>query len=175
MHGVVERQKELESLKSTRNRWITNTIRTLQLDSTHQAGNPANFLQERQHLEDEIQVTIGKGLRDLRRLSVQAETSFYIEHFSRSSGELDSDDHSSIDDCRDPDHPGWDHPEWDGIAEGQTFENCTMELGRVDLEPDAAEPGAEHATAEKQTEILADVPRYGVPLYQLKGNLLRGA
>ena len=33
-------------------------------------------------------LTVGKGLRDLRGLNVQEEASFYIEHFSRTSGEL---------------------------------------------------------------------------------------
>ena len=86
VHGVVASQRELESLKSARNQWIANTINAIQMDSTHKAGNPANFLQERQYLEDGIQVTVGMGLRNLRRLSVGTGTSFLIEHFSRSSG-----------------------------------------------------------------------------------------
>jgi hypothetical protein len=41
-----------------------------------------------------------------------------------------NDDRSSTDDCGDP-----DNPEWDGVPGGLAFENCTMELDRVDLDP----------------------------------------
>ena len=63
-----------------------------------------------------------------------------------------SDDQSSTDDCGDP-----DLPEWDGVPGGLAFENRTMELDRVDLDPDLAW----HRTDN------ADEQSYGVPHYQL--------
>ena len=67
-----------------------------------------------------------------------------------------SDDRSSSDDCGDP-----DNPEWDGVPGGLAFENRTMDLDRVDLDPNLAG----HRTDN------ADVQSYGVPHYQLLGRL----
>ena len=113
-----------------------------------------------------------QGPRDLRKLEVQSKTSFYIEHFSRSSsgeGELDSDVHSSEDDCRE-----LDYQEWNGTAEEQSFGNYTMGLDGVELEP-RTEPllGTEQDSAQIAVE-LRDNPEYGVPLYQLKDHLAHG-
>ena len=105
-------------------------------------------------------------------MEVQSKTSFYIEHFSRSSsgeGELDSDVHSSEDDCRE-----LDYQEWNGTAEEQSFGNYTMGLDGVELEP-RTEPllGTEQESAQIAVE-LRDNPEYGVPLYQLKDHLAHG-
>ena len=176
VHGAVASQREQESQKPGRNQWIANTINAIQMDSTQKAGNSTIFLQERQHLRDGIQITVGTGLRNLRRLSAEARTSFLIEHFSRSSGELDRDDHSSTDGCEDSDYPEFSHQEWDGLAEG----SCTIKSGRVDQEHDGTVPGenpeVEDAAAagEEQAEMLAGVSKYGVPLYRLKWNLTQG-
>jgi hypothetical protein len=91
---------------------------------------------------------------DIKR-HVQEETSFYVEHFSKSSGGLDSDDQSSTDDCGDP-----DYPEWDGVPGGLAFENCTMELDRVDLDRDLAW----HRTDNADDLCKVTVWSHGAPL-----------
>ena len=49
------------------------------------------FETEGEAYPDDFLLTVGKGLKDLRRWNVQDGTSFYVEHFSKSSGELDSE------------------------------------------------------------------------------------